>query len=273
MAFAQLESLPHPGRGAYDEPLVDVAAYLQRIRYSGTLEPTLSTLRALYASHLMTVPFEDLDLYVGRPVDLSPDALFDKIVRRNRGGFCYELNGSFANLLRQMGFHVTLLNAQVSRKEGGFGPQFDHLALLVELESPWLVDVGYPRSPPEPLLLDTESAQGSGESSFRISRDEGSLCLFQETPDGWSPEYRFDLQPRHINDFAGMCRFHETAAESPFYGWLGCTMLTPDGRITLSDDKLIVRSKGTRTETPVPRRDVGALLREQFGIALEHEWL
>ena len=250
---------------------MDVAAYLKRIRYTGTLEPTRSTLRALYASHLMTVPFEDLDLYLGRPVDLSANALFDKIVRRNRGGFCYELNGSFANLLREMGFNVALLNGQVSRKEGGFGPQFDHLALLVELEHPWLVDVGYPRSPAEPLVLDTEAPQGSDEFPFRISRDDESLCLFQQTPDGWIPEYRFDLQPRHINDFAGMCRFHETSAESPFYGWLGCTIATHDGRVTLSDDKLIVRSNGTRTETAVLRRDVGALLRERFGIALEHE--
>jgi N-hydroxyarylamine O-acetyltransferase len=251
---------------------VDVAAYLSRIRYTGTREPSLETLRALHASHLMTVPFEDLDVYLGRPVDLAGDALFEKIVRGRRGGFCYELNGAFALLLRALGFNVTLLNARVSRKGQGFGPPFDHLALLIELERPWLADVGYPRSPREPLLLDTEFAQESDGTSFRISRHQGSLCLFQQTPDGWSPEYCFDLEPRHIEDFFEMCRFHETSAESPFYGWLGCTISTDDGRVTLSDDKLIVRSKGVREETGILRENVGDILRERFGIAIDHDW-
>jgi N-hydroxyarylamine O-acetyltransferase len=253
--------------------MMDVPAYLERIRYDGSLAPSLPTLRSLHAAHLMTVPFEDLDVYLKRPVDLSESALFEKIVRRKRGGFCYELNALFAGLLRELGFQVTLLNAQVTRKEAGFGPQFDHLALMVDLERPWLGDVGYPRSPLTPLRLDSEEPQELGGTAYRISRAEESLCLLQQTADGWIPEYRFDLQPRRIEDFMETCRFHETSPESPFYGWLGCTIPTGDGRVTLSDDRLIVHSAGLRTETLVARNDVASILMSRFGIVLDHDWI
>jgi N-hydroxyarylamine O-acetyltransferase len=252
--------------------LVDAAAYLARIHYEGSFEPSLATLRALHAAHLRTVPFEDIDVYLKRPVDLSTPALFEKIVRRNRGGFCYELNGLFAELLRELGFPVTLLNAQVSRKEAGFGPAFDHLALLVELERPWLADVGYPRSPLTPLALDTDQPQESDGVSYRLSREQDSRCLFQRTAEGWVPEYRFDLQPRRIEDFVETCRFHESSPESPFYGWLGCTIVTHDGRVTLSDDKLVVRSNGIRTETAVVNSEISSILASRFGIVLDHDW-
>jgi N-hydroxyarylamine O-acetyltransferase len=261
------------GMGGFMQPsVVDAAAYLARIRHEGSFEPSLSTLQALHAAHLRTVPFEDIDVYLKRPVDLSTPALFEKIVRRNRGGFCYELNGLFAELLRELGFQVTLLNAQVSRKEARFGPPFDHLALLVDLERPWLADVGYPRSPLTPLALDTDQPQVSDGVNYRLSREHDSLCLFQQTDEVWVPEYRFDLLPRRIEDFAETCRFHETSPESPFHGWLGCTLVTHDGRVTLSDDKLIVRSNGIRTETAVVNTDIASILASRFGIELDHDW-
>src|SRR5215212_1339106 len=111
---------------------MDLQAYLQRINYRGGRAPTAATLRDLHRAHLLAVPFENLDIHLGRPILLGQDALFDKIVRRRRGGFCYELNGLFAGLLRELGFEVTLLAAGVARADGGFGPEFDHLTLLVQ---------------------------------------------------------------------------------------------------------------------------------------------
>ena len=110
---------------------MDLPAYLRRINYRGEQSPTAATLRELHRAHLLAVPFENLDIHLGRTILLDQDALFDKIVTRRRGGFCYELNGLFALLLRGLGFEVTLLAAGVARATGGFGPEFDHLTLLV----------------------------------------------------------------------------------------------------------------------------------------------
>src|SRR4051812_31453470 len=111
---------------------MDIQAYLDRIDYRGPRDPTAETLRALHAAHLLAVPFENLNVAMGWPIALDEAALFDKIVVRRRGGFCYELNGLFAALLRGLGFQVTMLSAGVAREGGGFGPEYDHLTLLVE---------------------------------------------------------------------------------------------------------------------------------------------
>lgn len=91
---------------------MNVSAYPQRLNYAGPLEPTAGTLRSLHRAHLLAVPFENLDIHLGRPIVLDEAAFFHKIVERQRGGFCYELNGLFAALLRQLGFDVTLLSAR-----------------------------------------------------------------------------------------------------------------------------------------------------------------
>src|SRR5262245_55915491 len=109
----------------------DATAYLARIDYTGGRAPTIDTLRALHRAHLYTVPFENLDIHLGRAILLEERALFRKVVGERRGGFCYELNGLFAELLRFLGFEVSLLSACVGRVDGGFGPAFDHLTLLV----------------------------------------------------------------------------------------------------------------------------------------------
>ena len=130
---------------------MDIEAYLDRIGYGGPRTPSLDTLRGLHRAHLLSVPFENLDVHARRPIILDRERLYDKIVRRRRGGFCYELNGLFAMLLGEMGFRVSLLSAGVARETGGFGPEFDHLALDVNLEGEWLADVGFGESIPGPL--------------------------------------------------------------------------------------------------------------------------
>src|SRR5579863_765040 len=107
--------------------MLNVSAYLARIGYAGSTAPTVETLRALHHTHLLTVPFENLDIALGRAIALDEDALVRKLVEQRRGGFCYELNGAFAALLRALGFRVTLLAARVSRESGGESPEFDHL--------------------------------------------------------------------------------------------------------------------------------------------------
>src|SRR5262245_14904037 len=136
-----------------------VAEYLGRVGYDGPVDVTPETLRRLHLAHLLAVPFENLDIHLGRPIVLDVDRIFEKIVRRRRGGFCYELNGLFAWLLGELGFDVELLSAQVL--DGGrLGPEFDHMTLLVEHEGRWLVDVGFGDSFLEPLALEPSHEVG-----------------------------------------------------------------------------------------------------------------
>ena len=231
--------------------MLDVPAYLARLRYTGPTTPTYETLRALHRAHLLAVPFENLDIALGRKIVLDEDAILRKIIHQRRGGFCYELNGAFAALLKALGFQTTLLSARVARDTGGESPDFDHLALRVDLEQPWLVDVG-------------------PAGTFRLMPAEERLQLEKLSRNGtWKPQYSFALTPRSLEDFAGMCHYHQTSPESHFTQNRICSQATPEGRITLSGVKLIVTRNGHREESELTSEDArGEALQKYFGIEL-----
>jgi N-hydroxyarylamine O-acetyltransferase len=248
---------------------MDVDAYLERIGYRGRPAPTAETLRRLHVAHLLTVPFENLSIHAGEPVVLDDESLFDKIVARRRGGFCYELNGLFAALLRSLGFRVEMLSAAVAKREGGFGPEFDHMTLLVTLEERWLADVGFGDSFVEPLLVDGRAEQTQGTRAFRIEEDGGRFVLLRSDAGGaWEPQYRFGLEPHAFADYAGMCRFHQTSPESHFRRGRVCSRLTPEGRVTLSGARLIETRGGEKVERELANEaECDAALLEHFGIS------
>ena len=128
--------------------------YFERINYKGAINPNTKTLYDLHFAHMLAVPFENLDIGLHYPIDINELAIWNKIVHNNRGGFCYELNGLFAWLLKQIGFDVTYLNARVFNRTGELGSDFDHLTLLVQIPGQsdrWLADVGFGDSFTEPL--------------------------------------------------------------------------------------------------------------------------
>lgn len=250
--------------------MVDVSSYLARIGYSGHTEPTSETVRILHRDHMIAVPFENLDISLSRPIITDEDAILKKIVGQRRGGFCYELNGAFAALLRALGFEVTLLSARVARADGTEGPEFDHLTLRIDLDEPWLVDVGFGESFLEPLRLEAGREQSDPVGSVRLVQDGERWYMQKEEPDGsWRPQYSFSLEPRRLEEFAGMCHYHQTSSESSFTQKRVCSRATPEGRITLSEMKLIVTSKGQREEKHLTSEsEWQKTLDEQFGIHL-----
>ena len=252
---------------------MNIEAYLKRINYNGPVTPTPETLCDLQVAHLLTVPFENLSIHSGEPIVLDEDALFAKIVERKRGGFCYECNGLFAGLLRVLGFEVAMLGAGVAHREGGFGPNFDHMALMVTLADRWLVDVGFGDSFSEPLLLDERGEQVQGTRSFRIVDDDDHLILMRRNDAGdWEPQYRFSLQPYGFADYEEMCRFHQTSPDSHFTNNLLCSRIDGDGRITLSGMKFITTSGAQRYEQTLnSREEYDRVLRDEFGVIMLNE--
>ena len=250
---------------------MNVPAYLARIGYSGPTDPSPETLRQLQVAHLFTVPFENLDIYLGRKIACDEERFLHKIIQLRRGGFCYELNGAFAALLRALGFHVTLLSARVSREDGTASAEFDHLALRVVLEKPWLADVGFGDSFLEPLRLETEEEQEERTGrTYRIVK-VGDVCIVQRKLDVaiWKPQYQFTLQPHRLEDFEARCVYQQTSSESHFTRQRICTLATPDGRITLSDLKWIKTVHGQRTEQMLKdEEEWRKALSEYFGIRL-----
>lgn len=254
--------------------MMDTTRYLQRLNYSATTVPTAESLRQLHLAHLQAVPFENLSIHAGEPIVLEDQALFEKVVRRRRGGFCYELNGVFASLLRELGFSVVKLSARVANDQGEFGPEFDHMTLLVTApdapETRWLADVGFGDCFNEPLLLDSREAQKQGTRTYRIDVEEDHLVLLQREGAGeWKPQYRFTLEPHEYSDYAAMCHYHQTSPQSHFTRARVCTRATPNGRITLSEFRLITTTKGERRERLLDGEKAYQLvLRDQFGIEM-----
>ena len=252
---------------------MNIEAYLKRINYSGSLKPTPETLRALQIAHLKTVPFENLSIHANEPIVLEDDALFAKIVDRRRGGFCYEANGLFAALLRALGFDVAMLAAGVAKKEGGFGPQFDHMTLMVMLAERWLSDVGFGDSFLEPLLLDSREEQVQGTRSFRIVEDGDYLIMMRRNEGSdWEPQYRFTLQPYTFPDYEETCIYHQTSPDSHFTRNRICSLATDDGRVTLSDMRLITTSGPQQLrheQTLTTQEDYDRILHDRFGIVMK----
>lgn len=247
--------------------MLDVQGYLLRIAYSGPLTPSPETLRTLHRAHLLSVPFENLDIGWKREIRLNQDSFLEKIIEQRRGGFCYELNGAFAALLQALGFRVTLLSARVPRADGSEGPEFDHLALRVDLEQSWIADVGFGDSFIDPLQLQIGMEQQQYGRAYRIV-EQGPGLRLEKKEAAWETEYVFSLKPRALQDFAEMCRYHQTSAESPFTRKRVCSRLTDEGRVTLSDNRLICTTRnGVRQETVVASEEEwSAVLKDRFNV-------
>jgi N-hydroxyarylamine O-acetyltransferase len=173
-------------------------------------------------------------------------------------------------LLRGLGFEVTLLSARVPREDGTETPEFDHMTLRVDVDQPWLADVGFGDCFLEPLRLQTDEEQVQNGQKFRIREVGDSLHVERaDSYGGWKGEYTFSLLPRRLDEFAPMCHYHQTSPESPFTRKRICSKATPDGRITLADRKLIITRQGHREERMLESEEEWhAALQNYFQIVL-----
>jgi N-hydroxyarylamine O-acetyltransferase len=207
-----------------------IERYLQRIGYTGALDPTLETLTAIHRAHLFAIPYENLDIHRGGRLSLDLDTIFDKLVTQRRGGWCYEMNGLFAWALRELGYDVTRLSSDVVSQMAGDGAGGDHLVLMVRLERPYLVDVGFGNGLLEPIPLQP----GAYTQRFLTYHllNEGDRWYFQNHPYG-GHGFVFTLQPRTMAHFTERCNTLQTSPESGFVRTTVCHRFTPDGIVTL----------------------------------------
>lgn len=250
---------------------MNITQYFERISFDGKARVDLRTLKDLHRHHIRSVPFENLDIHTSRPIILDLELLEEKVIRKRRGGFCYELNGLFCGLLRQIGFDVDMISARVFSGPTDYGPDFDHMALVVKLDQPWLADVGFGINFLEPIRLELDIDQQDPDGFFQIDRfDKHYLRLnTSDSKRKWIPSYLFTVEPRTLADFDGMCTYHQTSPESHFTRKRLCTIATERGRITLSDTRLIETINGQKRIRELKgENDFLQLLKNRFNIVL-----
>lgn len=254
----------------------DPDAYLQRLGLRRRdLRLDLTSLTLLQHAHLATVPFENLDIVFAGGVGHDQDTALDKVITHKRGGWCFEVNGSFAALLQQLGFRVQLLGAAVLFD----GPSrvIEHLALEVSALNlePYLVDVGFGDSADRPLALNQSGPQDGGSGTFEFYASPEGTTLTQIIDGVPEARFRFKRVAHSFVDFAPIAAAMQVDpnkhwAKRPF-----ATRLIDIGgydRVTLTTDRLAIRRSGTRTERPVQRDEWDAVLDDWFGMERPGPW-
>jgi N-hydroxyarylamine O-acetyltransferase len=251
---------------------MDLAAYFQRIGYRGRYQPDLTLLSALTAAHTQSIPFENLDVLLGRPISLEPNALFQKLVSERRGGYCFEQNGLFLEVLRELGFQVTPISARVRlQRPRDFIPPRTHVFLRVELDrESWLTDVGVGGlSLTSPLRLATEGEQATLHEPRRILREAGRLFHQVRFGAEWHDVCEFTLEEMPPIDRELANWYTSAHPNSHFKNRLIVARAAPGGqRLSILNDEFTLRERHgvatTRQIASAPQ--LLELLFKQFGL-------
>lgn len=251
------------------EPRIDLAAYLRRVEYEGALEPTEDVLRALHLAHATHIPFENLDILLGRPIRLDLPSLQAKLVHGGRGGYCFEQNTLLGAVLEEIGFAVTRLAARVRYGTSAVLPR-THMLLLVRCEGrTWLADVGFGAEGllhPVPFGNGEVSAQFAW--SYQVVREDGLWVLQSMRDEGWADLYAFTLEPQHDVDYEMANHFTSTHPASRFRRAVTAQLAAPGVRQILRGGELVVDDGEVVTRRAVGPDELLAVLDETFGLRL-----
>ncbi|MEP7288420.1 MAG: arylamine N-acetyltransferase [Chloroflexota bacterium] len=245
--------------------------YFERIHFEGSVELSLDTLRALHTAHVFHVPFENLDIHMGRQIQLDSESLINKIVYQRRGGYCFEMNGLFSLVLETMGFKVDRLLARIWRDYVTPRPRTHQVSLIHIDGQAWLADVGYgAHCLHTPLLLKPDYSERQFTEHFRIMKDDSPEFLLQgEIQDEWKNFYSFPLEPYRPLDYVPVNYYTSTSPDSHFTQRRAIAMSTPNGRITMVNETVKVVANGIETETVATTLDEYVeMLERYFGIVL-----
>ena len=251
--------------------MIDLDAYFARIGHRGPREPTLATLNAIVHAHASTIPFENLDVLLGRPIELEPEALARKLIDARRGGYCFEQNALLLAVLTELGFHARPISARVRyQRPREFTPARTHLFVRVELEESWLADVGVgSMSPTAALRLAETGPQATPHEPRRLLRENGLIYHQVQFGDEWHDVCEFTLEEMPPIDRVVANWYTSTHPSSHFKNRLVVARALPDGgRVGILNREFSVRGRDGHSErraleTP---EELLAVLAEHFGL-------
>ena len=249
---------------------MNIDGYLRRIEYAGDLQPSAATLAALHLAHATHIPFENLDILLGKPIKLDLASLEQKLIEGRRGGYCFEHNLLFAAVLEQLGFAVTRLLARVRYRTTAVLPR-THMTLLVELaEGRWIADVGFGS---DGLLLPVPFGQGAESRQFLWTYravPEEPRWVMQSLRDGaWADLYAFTLDPQEPIDYEAPNWYTSTHPNSRFVQTLTAQRLGAEARLTLRNRELVTdRGDTVGARTLQDHAELIAVLADSFGLEL-----
>jgi N-hydroxyarylamine O-acetyltransferase len=247
---------------------MNLSAYLARIGFVGRPRLDLATLRRLQLGHLEHIAYENFDVQFGQRVTLDPQDAFEKLVRSGRGGWCYEMNGLFRWALESVGFHVVPMTGAVMRKQRGPSAVGNHLVLTVELDEPYLVDVGLGDGPREPIPL-KEGSYRQQWRALKIERLDDGWWRFHNDKNAFATSFDFQPRPADWKMLAGTCDWLQTSPDSRFVQNAVCFRHTPDAIVALVGRVLKIFRQDGITEKLIDSADEYVeTLAATFGIRL-----
>lgn len=267
-----------------DTSTFDLQRYFDRIDYHGSKDVSVETLTGIHKAHVFRVPFENLNIFLGKLIEIDFPSIEEKLVRQNRGGYCFEMNSLFATALEQLGFDVKRLQARVWLKRPNM-PEFSvdnpplksHELLLVTIEGkPYVADVGFGGAGlMEPIALETDTENPQYGETYRLIEDAhfGYMLQYLHSNYGWSDMYTFDLNTYHPNDYIHANYYTCRSPESFFTKTRITTIASDEGRVVLQDNQL----KLNRQQEPVWQKELLSIaeyqenLQRYFGITLSDE--
>ena len=249
---------------------MDLQAYLERIDFHDPVLVDRNVLYELQKKHLLNIPFENLDIHYGKKISLSILNIYQKVVIEKRGGFCYELNGLFHQLLKEIGFNAKLISARVHTKNGEYSPEYDHLAIIVNLENQdFLVDVGFGKFSLEPLRLEINKKIKDRFGQFQFKKHNADYYQINKIKNQeLIPQYIFSLKERELSEFEERCIFHQTSELSHFTKKKLISIASFDERITLKNSQLKITRLEIEEEINFEENQFESKLKQYFDIEI-----
>ncbi len=250
---------------------MNIYEYTNRINYTGSLSPTLPVLAALQRAHLLNVPFENLDIHRNVPIILDVERVFQKIIVNKRGGFCYELNELFLQLITAIGFEARRISAGVyNDKKEIYGNTMGHQTILVNLDGEdYLTDVGFGTFTFGPLHFKQGKELKDERGRFFFDKyDDEYFRVNKIVEDKVIPEYIFKNETRVYSDFEERCHYQQTSPESHFTQKRLISIATPEGRVTITGNVLKITTGEEVTEREFREEEYEHLLLKYFKVKL-----
>lgn len=231
--------------------MVHIQQFLQHIHAHLQTDQT-SLLKHIHKQSVLTIPFENLDIHLNKPLSMNPEHVFDKVVRNKRGGLCFETNSLLYAILTQLGFKVTLISAAFwNETQESWNKDCTHLALCVEVDAKsYLADIGIGGGFFEPLLIEDQHTYKDNNGEYRVLNRHDEWIV-QEKNSDWQDLFKFSLQSRKLDDFYTACRYYEHDPTSFFRQKKLCSVATEDGKVSLSSNTLKITKGLEKVKTPI----------------------